>query len=185
MKKTNILLFLAFLIILIGVSSFYFAYYGYEKKVTSIDIKEHINAMLPVKVKSTAGLFRIDEIQDFEIHKDKMVFMKIKYTLKAFNNVVYYGDFHLKSEAILSKENGIVAIRKTKILRTSIDDSKSPLRVNFLKVIDHALQTYIVDNYFQYRQVINLNDSYKNKILLYFLKDMNVEDDYIDLKFGI
>lgn len=185
MTKTNIILFILFTFVLAGVGYFYLGYYGYEEKVTSEDIRKNVNQMFPFETKSTAGMFKLNKIEELEIHEDKMAFIKISYTLKALNNFVYTGDFYLQGEILDSLESGVVSIRNIKLLRSSIDDSKRPLQVRFLKSIDYAIQTYVIDKYFQYRQIFNFQESLKRKIMFKLLKEMTIEDDYIHLKFGL
>ena len=185
MKKTNIILFLLFILTLVGVGAFYLGYYGYEKKLTSVDIKNEFNKSLPLEVGTMAGTFRLNGIEQIEIHADKKAYFELSYVLTTINDYPYKGNFYFEADILDNFKEGNIRIRNVELLRTSIDDSKKPLSEGIHKMIDDSIQRYIIDRRFQYAQIFDFHENWKRKAMFHFLQEMSIKDDHVYLKFGL
>jgi hypothetical protein len=185
MKKTNIILFLLFILTLVGVGAFYLGYYGYEKKLTSAEIKNEFNKSMPIDVGTTVGTFRLNGIEQIEIHADKKAYFELSYVLTAINKHRYKGSFYFEAEILDNFKEGNIRIRNVQLLRTSTDDAQRPLGEGVHKLIDDGIQRYILDRRFQYAQVFDFHENWRRKVMFYFLQEMSIEDNHVYLKFGL
>ncbi len=185
MKKTNIILFLLFILTIFGVGAFYLGYYGYEKKLTSVDIKNEFNQSMPINVDTSVGTFRLNGIDQLEIHADKKAYFELSYVLTAINKYPYKGSLYFEAEILDNFKEGNIRIKNVKLLRTSTDDSKKPMSEGVHKLIDDGIQRFILDRRFQYAQIFDFHENWYRKAMFYFLQEMSIKDDHIYLKFGL
>lgn len=164
-RTRKLILFFSFLILITGLGSFYFSYYGIHYTISNQEIQNKIQQKLPINKMTSVGPIKINKISNLKIFNDGSVDFKIHGNINM--QFHYYMNFVMEINGQLKyyKNTHILALLKPKLVDINIDDKNHPLTPHWLGRINQQTNQFIIGPYFYYAKAYNFNNHILTKII--------------------